>query len=110
VAKGEETRADRDDGAVETRLAEALVTALRLADGADLDAIGDRYGVDLWARHRADLDELARRGWADLRPPRVRLTERGILWSLEALAPFVADRDDAAPRGTGPAMRAPVPS
>lgn len=89
VTNGEETRADLDDGATATRLSEALVTALRLAEGADFDAIGARYGVDLWSRHHADLGALAARGWARIEPPRVRLTIQGILWSLDALAPFV---------------------
>jgi oxygen-independent coproporphyrinogen-3 oxidase len=85
-----ETREALDGGEIETRLAEAVVTAMRLASGADFDALGRRYGVDLWGRHEAALDELARRGWARIEPPRVRLTTAGILWSMEALAPFVA--------------------
>jgi oxygen-independent coproporphyrinogen-3 oxidase len=89
VDAGADTREDLDDGAPETRLAEALITALRLAEGADLDALGERYGVDLWRRHRGDLAELTRRGWAEVEPPRVRLTREGVLWSLDALAPFV---------------------
>ena len=110
VAKGEGTRTDRDDGAHETRLSEALVTALRLAEGADLDAIGERYGVNLWERHGTALDALAARGWAHLEPPRVRLTATGILWSLEALAPFVADGGACGPSSAGRAARAAVPA
>src|SRR5262249_2121106 len=100
VANGEETRADLDEGAAATRLSEALVTALRLAEGAVFDAIGARDGVDLWSRHGADLDALAARGWARIEPPRVRLTIQGILWSLDALAFFVGPGEGA---GTGPA-------
>lgn len=90
VARGEETRVPLDDGSRETRLAEALVTAMRLAEGADLDAIGARYGCDLWSRYAQEMRDLVARGWAEIEPPRVRLTTDGILWSLEALTPFVA--------------------
>jgi oxygen-independent coproporphyrinogen-3 oxidase len=109
VAKGEPTRADLDDGASSTRLAEALVTALRLADGADFDAIGARYGVDLWSRHAGNLDVLAARGWAHIDPPRVRLTVQGILWSLDALAPFVGDGEGDGAAAAARAARGAVP-
>ncbi len=95
VERGEETREALDDGASGTRLSEAIVTALRLTAGADFDELGSRYGVDLWARHGADLERLVARGWAALDPPRVRLTIEGILWSMEALAPFAPDPPDA---------------
>jgi len=110
VSKGEPTRTDLDDGAASTRLSEALVTALRLADGADFDAIGARYGVDLWSRHGADLDALAARGWARIERPRVRLTVPGILWSLDALAPFVAGAEGPGGEAATRAARGAVPS
>ncbi len=97
VARGGETRAALDGGEIEIRLAEAIVTAMRLAQGADFDRLGGRYGVDLWTRHARDLEDLVERGWALIEPPRVRLTLEGILWSMDALAPFVST---AADRGT----------
>lgn len=90
VGKGEDTRAVLDDGSTEVRLSESLVTALRLAEGADFDRLGARYGTDLWARHAADLDSLVSKGWMVVERPRVRLTITGILWSMDALAPFVS--------------------
>ena len=44
------------------RLGDALFTGLRLADGVSLDAIRDRYGVDVWQRYGADLRRSRRRG------------------------------------------------
>ena len=89
VTEGRETREDLDDGAGETRLSEAIVTALRLAEGADFDVIGERYGFDIWGTYARELDDLVARGWAIVERPRVRLTDQGILWSLDALSAFV---------------------
>jgi oxygen-independent coproporphyrinogen-3 oxidase len=104
VRRGEPTRVELDDGSVQTRAGEAIVTALRLARGADFDAIGARYGLDLWRRHAADLAGLAARGWAVLDPPFVKLTMEGILWSMDALAPFVGSGVESDPdtRRAGP--------
>lgn len=90
VRRGNETRTPLDDGSADVRIGEALVTALRLAEGADFDRLGARYGVDLWERHALDLESLRGKGWIVVDPPRVRLTVPGILWSMDALAPFVS--------------------
>lgn len=90
VSKGGETREPLDDGSNAIRLSEAIITALRLAEGADFETIGARYGSDLWSRFEAELVDLTGRGWAVIEPPRVRLTPTGVLWSMDALAPFVA--------------------
>lgn len=88
VVRGEPTRVKLDNGEREIRVSEAIVTALRLAEGADLGAIGARYGLDLWSRYAEPIDDLVARGWAQRDAGRLRLTIDGILWSMDALAPF----------------------
>ena len=90
VDRGQPRRVALDDGSVGVRLTEAIVTALRLAQGADFDRIGERYGTDLWRRYATELDEIVQRGWARVQPPYVVLTRQGILWSMDALAPFAS--------------------
>ena len=89
AAAGIPTRIDLDDGSRETRLTEAVITALRLSGGADFDLLGARYGTDLWKLFGGALEELSARGWAEVARPKVRLTRAGILWSLDALTLFV---------------------
>jgi putative oxygen-independent coproporphyrinogen III oxidase len=71
------------------RLGDALFTGLRLADGVDLAAIRARYGVDVWPRHRADLEPFVDAGCLVYDPPRLRLTRRGMLLAHEVMAVFV---------------------
>ena len=42
------------------RLGDALFTGLRLSEGADIAAINERYGVDVWARYGPDLESVRR--------------------------------------------------
>ena len=55
----------------EEQLGDALFTGLRLTDGVNLDAIRDRYGVDVWQRHSARPGGFRRCGPASARggPP-----------------------------------------
>jgi oxygen-independent coproporphyrinogen-3 oxidase len=70
-------------------LEEALFTGLRLSDGVDIEAVGERYGADVWSRYGAalqsfvDADLLRREG------PRLRLTREGMLVANEIMAVFV---------------------
>jgi putative oxygen-independent coproporphyrinogen III oxidase len=71
------------------RLGDALFTALRLSDGADIGAINERYGVDVWARFGQDLGRFVDAGLLEISERRWRLTREGILLAHEVMAVFV---------------------
>jgi oxygen-independent coproporphyrinogen-3 oxidase len=73
----------------EERLGDALFTALRLSEGADIAAINERYGVDAWARFGSDLDRYVQGGLLEVTEARWRLTRQGILLAHEVMAVFV---------------------
>ena len=45
------------------RLEEALFTGLRLTEGLDIEAVGARYGVDVWERYGEALRPFLDEGW-----------------------------------------------
>jgi oxygen-independent coproporphyrinogen-3 oxidase len=71
------------------RLEDALFTGLRLADGLDLDAVGSRYGVDVWDRYAAALAPAMDAGLAIRDGARLRLSRDGMLLANEILSVFV---------------------
>ena len=71
------------------RLGDALFTGLRLADGIDSDAIGARYGVDVWQRFGPDLEPFVAEGCLRREGGRLWLTRRGMLLAHEVMAVFV---------------------
>jgi oxygen-independent coproporphyrinogen-3 oxidase len=71
------------------RLGDALFTALRLSEGADIAAINERYGVDAWARFGSDLDRYVQGGLLEVTDRTWRLTRQGILLAHEVMAVFV---------------------
>jgi oxygen-independent coproporphyrinogen-3 oxidase len=71
------------------RLEDALFTGLRLADGIDIVAAGDRYGVDVWDRFGAALEPFVTAGVLRREGPRLRLTRDGMLVANEIMAVFV---------------------
>jgi oxygen-independent coproporphyrinogen-3 oxidase len=73
----------------EQRLGDALFTGLRLTDGVNLDAIRDRYGVDVWQRHSLDLADFIEAGLLRHEAARLWLTRRGMLLAHEVMAVFV---------------------
>ena len=73
----------------ETRLEEALFTGLRLTEGLDLDIVGRRYGIDVWARYGAALQPSLEAGLAVRDGSRLRLSRDGMLLANEILAVFV---------------------
>ncbi|HNV04329.1 MAG TPA: radical SAM family heme chaperone HemW [Vicinamibacterales bacterium] len=72
------------------RWTEALITALRLADGVDLADFSRRYGVDLEARADSDLQALAREGLVAREGRRLRLTRKGMLVANGILRVLIA--------------------
>jgi len=71
------------------RLAEAVVTGLRLAEGCDFAALSLRYGVDLFAMHAAALADEITAGRLATDGVKVRLTPAGILYSNDVLCRFI---------------------
>jgi oxygen-independent coproporphyrinogen-3 oxidase len=71
------------------QLEEALFTGLRLVDGIDLASIGDRYGVDVWARYGKDLEPFADEGLLVYDGASLRLTRRGMLLAHEIMTVFI---------------------
>ena len=71
------------------RLEDALFTGLRLTDGIDIDSIGRRYGIDVWARYGSELQPFIQSGVLSLEDARLRLTRTGMLVANEVMQVFV---------------------
>jgi oxygen-independent coproporphyrinogen-3 oxidase len=71
------------------RLEDALFTGLRLTDGIDIDSIGRRYGIDVWARYGSELQPFIETGVLSLEDARLRLTRTGMLVANEVMQVFV---------------------
>jgi oxygen-independent coproporphyrinogen III oxidase len=73
----------------EERLGDALFTGLRLTDGVNLDAIRERYGVDVWQRYGAELADHVDAGLVRREGARLWLTRQGMLLAHEVMTVFV---------------------
>jgi oxygen-independent coproporphyrinogen III oxidase len=73
----------------EERMEDALFTGLRLTEGLDIEQIGRRYGVDVWARFGPGLSPFVEAGVLLREGPRLRLTRDGMLLANEIMAVFV---------------------
>jgi oxygen-independent coproporphyrinogen-3 oxidase len=71
------------------RLEEALFTGLRLSAGVDVEAVGRRYGVDVWKRFGPRLVPFLEGGLLVRDGARLRLTREGMLLANEIMAVFV---------------------
>ena len=71
------------------RAGEAIMLALRTAEGVDLDAFRERYAVDVLDRYHEVVDELAAAGLLVVEPACVRLTERGRFVANDVCAAFL---------------------
>jgi oxygen-independent coproporphyrinogen-3 oxidase len=89
LASGRDPLTERRPWHPRERLEEALVLGLRPSAGLDLDALGRRYGCDLWQRHAAAWERAAAAGLIELRAPVVRLTAGGRLRSNELFAELI---------------------
>lgn len=89
VMRGESPRTDEHRLTAEERLGDALFTGLRLTAGIDLQAVGRRYGTDVWERFGRDLQPHLDEGVLVRQGGRLRLTRRGMLLANEVMAVFV---------------------
>ncbi|MBV8645663.1 MAG: radical SAM family heme chaperone HemW [Candidatus Eremiobacteraeota bacterium] len=80
---------ERLGGAVQ--LGEAIMLALRTAEGVDLAAFRERYGVDVSERYRSVVDDLVEGGVLEAGAGYVRLTERGRFIANDVCGAFLAD-------------------
>jgi oxygen-independent coproporphyrinogen-3 oxidase len=89
VAGGLPLACERRELTTQARLEEALFTGLRLASGLDLDAVGRRYGSDVWGRYGASLAPFLESGLLVRQGAHVRLSREGMLLANEIMAVFV---------------------
>jgi oxygen-independent coproporphyrinogen-3 oxidase len=89
VARSETTAVDERRLTADERLGDALFTGLRLTDGIDLDAMNERYSVDIWRRYGADLEPFLEQGCLRREGTRLRLTRSGMLIAHEVMTVFV---------------------
>src|SRR5262249_37681998 len=89
IAAGEPLASDVHRLSPDERLGDALLTGLRLTEGVDLDVVGRRYGVDVWARYGGELEPFVRLGCLRQDGARLSLTRHGMLLSNEVMAVFV---------------------
>jgi oxygen-independent coproporphyrinogen-3 oxidase len=87
--RGEATAVERRRLSAGERLGDALFTGLRLTEGVNLDGIRARYGVDVWARHRDELEPFLLQGILEREGSLIRLTRQGMLLAHEVMAIFV---------------------
>ena len=71
------------------RLGDALFTGLRLTCGLDLEAVRNRYGVDVWEKYRDDLAPFVEAGVLRHEGGRLALTRNGMLLANEVMTVFV---------------------
>ena len=86
---GQSVVADRRELTRDSQLEEALFTGLRLTEGLDLDIVGERYDIDVWARYEVALQPSLEAGLAIREGGRLRLTRDGMLLANEILSVFV---------------------
>jgi oxygen-independent coproporphyrinogen-3 oxidase len=77
------------------RAREALIMALRMAEGVELDTFRLRYGIDPLELLRPYIHELTELGLIRYSAKRVRLTTRGMLLSNEVFLRILDDEQDS---------------
>jgi oxygen-independent coproporphyrinogen-3 oxidase len=83
---GESERLEGD-----ARLGEAIMLALRTAEGVDVEAFRERYGIDVGERYRTVVDDLVADGLLATGAGHVRLTERGRFLANDVCGAFLID-------------------
>jgi oxygen-independent coproporphyrinogen-3 oxidase len=90
VAGGRPPVAERRPLSAAEHLEEALITGLRLAEGVPLPALEERFGVDVWARHGAELAPFVNAGLLIYDDGLIRLSRAGMLLANEIMAVFIS--------------------
>ena len=89
LAAGGRVATDHRPLGSEDRLEEAVFMGLRLNAGLDLPALRDRYGVDVWNRHRDQLQPYVESGLLIYDGRSLRMTRAGMLLANEVMAVFI---------------------
>ncbi|MBM3781496.1 MAG: radical SAM family heme chaperone HemW [Acidobacteria bacterium] len=92
VSESRPVRLDIRDVPPTEQLEEALFMGLRLTEGVDLQAIRERWGVDVLARYGDDLAPFLEEGLVQVTTSgRLRLTRNGMLVANEIMVAFIGD-------------------
>lgn len=89
IESGMDATVDRRLRSPRERLEDALFTGLRLTAGVDLEAVGRRYGTDIWREFGGGLQPFVDEGLLLRDGPVLRLTRDGMLVANEVMAVFV---------------------
>jgi oxygen-independent coproporphyrinogen-3 oxidase len=89
VQRGEDVAVERRELTWDERLEEALFMGLRLVDGVDIEDVGRRYRVDVWARYGDRLQPFVDDGLVRREGSRIRLARDGMLVANEIMSVFV---------------------
>jgi oxygen-independent coproporphyrinogen III oxidase len=89
VATGQSVATEVRRLSTDERVADALITGLRLSEGIDLGTFLERYGVDPWQKYVQALAPCVDDGLVWRTPARFGLTRRGMLVANEILLTFV---------------------
>jgi len=73
------------------RVGEAIMLALRTAEGVDTDRFRERYGIDVFETYRGVVDDLVAAGVLVAGEGALRLTERGRFVANDVCGAFLAD-------------------
>lgn len=80
---------DRETLEPGARLGETMMVGLRLAEGIDVAAMSERFGVDVAIRYADAMAWASQLGWAEWEGQRFRLTREGLPLANEVMARFV---------------------
>ena len=72
------------------QLEERLFLGLRRRDGVSLAHLKDEFAVDVARQYNGPIEEFSDAGWVERDGDRLRLTDRGLLFSNEVFAGFIA--------------------
>ncbi len=89
ISRGQSTRTDVRVMPLAERLGDALFTGLRLAEGVDLEVLGERYGVDVWRKYGPELEGFVEARVLLHEENRLRLSREGMLVAHEVMTVFV---------------------
>jgi oxygen-independent coproporphyrinogen-3 oxidase len=89
IAQGDSTAVEARRLSDRERLGDALFTGLRLTSGVDMEAIGKRYGVNVWDQYGRELEPFLESGVLTRMDGRLALTRQGMLVAHEVMLVFV---------------------
>ncbi|HEX5473194.1 MAG TPA: radical SAM family heme chaperone HemW [Vicinamibacterales bacterium] len=89
LAAGGDPEGERRILTPDERVEEALFTGLRLSAGVDIEAVGARYGCDVWGRFGDALQPFIEQGLLERQGSRLRLPRPGMLLANEIMSVFV---------------------